>query len=62
VRVNRGLVPDGVTNGTGNYNLMDVPAGSWEVEVSAEGYVTMTRMVDVADGASVPLNVSLAAE
>lgn len=62
VRVNRGIVSDQVTNGTGNYNFMGVPAGTWEVEVAAEGYVTMTRMVTVTDGGSVPLDVSLASE
>ncbi|MBX3270868.1 MAG: carboxypeptidase-like regulatory domain-containing protein [Sandaracinaceae bacterium] len=60
VRVNRGIVPNQTTNATGNYNFMNVPAGTWEVDVSAPGYVTMTRSVTIADGASVPLNVSLA--
>jgi hypothetical protein len=60
VRVNRGIIPDQTTNATGNYNFMSVPAGTWEVEVSAEGYVTMTRSVTITDGGSIPLNVSLA--
>lgn len=60
VRVNRGLVADQVTNATGNYNFMGVPAGTWEVEVSATGYTTMTRSVTITDAGSVPLNVSLA--
>ncbi len=61
VRINRGIVSDQLTNGTGNYNFMGVPAGTWEVEVSAEGFVPMTRMVTVTDGGSIPLNVSLSA-
>jgi hypothetical protein len=60
VRVNRGIVADQTTNGTGNYNFMGVPAGTWEVEVSATGYVTMTRSVTITASGSVPLNVSLA--
>ncbi len=60
VRVNRGLVADQTTNGTGNYNFMGVPAGTWDVEVSAPGFATMTRSVTITASGSVPLNVSLA--
>ena len=60
VRINRGIVPNQTTNGTGNYNFMNVPAGTWEVDVSADGYVSMTRSVTIGAGMSVPLNLSLA--
>jgi hypothetical protein len=59
VRINRGLVPDQTTNGTGNYNFMGVPAGEWEVEISASGYETTTRTATIGDAESIPLNVSL---
>jgi hypothetical protein len=60
VRVNRGIVPNQTTNATGNYNFMNVPAGTWEIDVSADGYTSMTRSVTVGAGMSVPLNLSLA--
>jgi hypothetical protein len=59
VRINRGIVPNQTTNGTGNYNFMGVPAGTWEVDVSADGYTSMTRTVTIDASMSVPLNVSL---
>lgn len=59
VRINRGIVADQATNATGNYNFMGVPVGTWDVEVSASGFTSMTRSVTIMDGASIPLNVSL---
>ena len=47
VDINRGIVPPGYAS-NGDYNISDVPAGTWELRVRAEGYedATMTITVD----------------
>lgn len=64
VTVNRGLlnpaVPDGITNSNGQYNMGDVPAGEWEVQISADGYVTQTTTITLSDGQARTVDITLA--
>ncbi len=54
VTINRGLlnptVADQVSDNNGAYNFGTVPAGEWELRVSAEGYETKYHTVTLDDG------------
>ncbi|MFU8802821.1 MAG: carboxypeptidase regulatory-like domain-containing protein [Bradymonadaceae bacterium] len=63
VTINRGLlnptVPDATTSATGGYNLGNIPVGTWEAQVTAEGYETKVQTIDVVDGESTTANFTL---
>ncbi len=66
VTINRGLLratnPDARTLANGAYNMMDIPAGAWEVTASAEGYRDQTQMVTVGASGMVAADFSLMPE
>jgi outer membrane protein assembly factor BamB len=54
-------LPPVTTGGDGGYVIEDVPGGSYDLEVSADGYESATVAgVDVVDGAVTTVDVSLA--
>ena len=65
VTVNRGLLaatnPDAVTLGNGAYNMMGVPAGTWEVTASAAGYESASQTVVVTDAGMIAADFNLVA-
>jgi hypothetical protein len=62
VTLNRDLFAPQTTNATGNFNFMTIPAGSYEVRISAPGYRTEVRTVAVTAGTMTAANASLVAE
>jgi hypothetical protein len=58
VTINRGLYTQS-TNSVGNYNFMAVPAGSFELDVSATGHMPTTKPITVTASGSTTANVSL---
>jgi len=48
-----------VTDGTGVFNILSLPAGSYEVTVSAPGFQTVRRNVTLTVGASLRVDLSL---
>ncbi len=61
VTLNRGLISDQVSDTNGNYSYATktVPAGTWELTVSAPGYTAQTQMVTVAANSSTTVNFTL---
>jgi thermitase len=47
------------TDATGRYTISDVPAGSYEINASKEGYESITSSVTVLSGATSEMNFSL---
>jgi hypothetical protein len=62
VTINRDLFPPQTTNGTGNFNFMSIPAGTYEVTITHEGHRTERRMVTVTADAMTAVNASLTEE
>ena len=48
-----------VTDGTGVFNILSLPAGSYEVTVSAPGFQTVRRNITLTVGASLRVDLSL---
>ena len=61
VSIQRGFFPVRSSNSAGDYALSDLPAGTWEMQVSAEGYETVTQMVTIDADASTNVPVELPA-
>jgi hypothetical protein len=61
VTLNHGLFPpDQVTNASGSYNFgATIPAGTWQLDVSANGLKPATQMVTIAAGQTTTANVTL---
>lgn len=62
VTLNRDLFPAQMTNATGNFNFMTIPAGTYEVRITRAGYRTEVRTVVVTAGTMTATNASLVAE
>ncbi len=58
ITVNRGLFTTS-SNSTGNYNLQNVIAGTWEVTASKVPYAPVVKSVTVTDGNSSTVNFTL---
>ncbi len=56
--VNRGLF-SGTSNATGNFNLQNVIAGTWEVMATKVPYAPVVKSVTVASGGSTTVNFTL---
>jgi hypothetical protein len=67
VTINKGLlsqapaiVLDQTTTATGAYNFNStIPAGTWEIQVTATGYQTQTQMAVITANMATPLNFTL---
>ncbi len=59
VAINRGLFAGQTTNTMGNYNFGSIPAGVWEVTVTAAGLKPSTQMVTVTASGSTTANFTL---
>lgn len=59
VSINGNLFGPVTTNSTGNYNLPNIPAGSWDVTVQAPGYVPARTNVTVTASMSSASNIAL---
>jgi hypothetical protein len=58
VTINRGLYTQ-TTNSTGNYNFMTIPAGSFELDVSATGHMPSVKSITVVANSPTTANVTL---
>ncbi len=63
ITINRGLfhgaIPDQTSSAGGNYNFTAVPAGEWELRVTADGYETKDIAVSLNDGQSRTVDITL---
>ena len=59
VKAPSGKVVTATTNGTGFYNLDDLPAGRYTVSISAKGFATYTQNVEISAGADLNIKATL---
>lgn len=59
VSINGGLFPEQRTNSTGEFHLMGIPAGTWDLTVTADGLAPATESIRVTADETVTAPVSL---